>query len=96
MPAVGQIERKTRQRVVKLFRDVLRYDYLGNWIDREGNANIELELLRKWLTRQGVADALISVDTEVLKSAVRALNQPSCRMLLQLLPISRFQCGSAR
>jgi hypothetical protein len=27
---VGQIERKTQQRVVKLFRDTLGYDYLGN------------------------------------------------------------------
>ena len=43
---VGQIERKTQQRVVKLFRDTLGYDYLGNWIDREGNANIEPALLR--------------------------------------------------
>ena len=60
MPAVGQIERKTQQRVVKLFREQLGYDYLGNWIDREGNANIEPGLLRKWLTRQGVADALIT------------------------------------
>jgi len=60
MPTVGQIERKTQQRVVKLFRDALRYDYLGNWIDREGNANIEAELLRKWLTRQGVAEVLIT------------------------------------
>ena len=33
---VGQIERKTQQRVVKLFRDTLGYDYLGNWIEREG------------------------------------------------------------
>ena len=29
---VGQIERKTQQRVVKLFRDTLGYHYLGNWI----------------------------------------------------------------
>src|SRR3990170_495969 len=60
MSFVGQIERKTQQRVVKLFRDTLGYDYLGNWIDREGNANIEPELVRKWLTRQDVAEALIT------------------------------------
>jgi len=69
MPAVGQIERKTQQRVVKLFREQLRYDYLGNWIDRESNANIEPELLRKWLTRQGVADALITRALYLLDKA---------------------------
>ena len=49
MPAVGQIERKPQQRVVKLFREQLGYAYLGDWTDREGNANIEQELLRGWL-----------------------------------------------
>jgi type I restriction enzyme, R subunit len=43
---LGQIERKTQQRVVKLFREVLGYDYFGNWTDREGNANIEPDLPR--------------------------------------------------
>ena len=39
--SVGQIEKKTQQRVVKLFRDTLGYAYLGNWDDRAGNRNIE-------------------------------------------------------
>lgn len=30
MPTVGQIERKTQQRVVKLFREQLGYAYLGD------------------------------------------------------------------
>ena len=60
MPTVGQIERKTQQRVVKLFRERLGYAYLGDWTDREGNANIEPELLRGWLTRRGVNDSLIN------------------------------------
>ena len=40
MTPVGQIEKKTQRRVVKLFRDTLDYDYLGDWTDREGNRNI--------------------------------------------------------
>jgi hypothetical protein len=32
MSTVGQIEKKTQERVVKLFCDTLGYDYLGNWI----------------------------------------------------------------
>ena len=43
MSDVGQIERKAQDRVVKLFREQLGYDYLGNWEYREGNANIEVD-----------------------------------------------------
>ncbi len=64
MSTVGQREKKTQQRVVKLFRDTLGYRYLGNWAEREGvdgkgNRNIEPDLLRAWLKQQGHADALI-------------------------------------
>src|SRR5665213_3317989 len=59
MSTIGQKERKTQQRVVKLFRDTLGYAFLGNWEEREGNRNIELEFLRAWLKRQGHTDALI-------------------------------------
>jgi type I restriction enzyme R subunit len=59
MSAIGQKERKTQQRVVKLFRETLGYAYLGNWEDRDGNRNIEPELLRAWLKTQGHADTLI-------------------------------------
>jgi type I restriction enzyme R subunit len=59
MSTIGQKERKTQQRVVKLFRETLGYAYLGNWEEREGNRNIEPEYLRVWLKAQGHADALI-------------------------------------
>lgn len=64
MPTIGQIEKKTQARVVKLFREQLDYDYLGDWTDRpgfegKGNRNIEPEYLTAWLKKQGVDDALI-------------------------------------
>ncbi len=59
MTTVGQRERATQNRVVALFRDTLGYRYLDNWIDREGNANVESELLRPWLRAQGHDEALI-------------------------------------
>jgi len=31
MSVVGQKEKKTQARVVKLFQDSLKYDYLGDW-----------------------------------------------------------------
>lgn len=38
---VGQIERKTQNRIIKLFCEQLGYTYLGNWEDRLANSNIE-------------------------------------------------------
>jgi type I restriction enzyme R subunit len=57
--SVGQIEKKTQARVVKLFRETLGYDYLGNWVDRDGNRNIEPELLSSFLKKQGHDETLI-------------------------------------
>lgn len=59
MSSIGQIEKRTQDRVVALFRDQLDYDYLGNWVDRAGNANIKQALLRTWLLKQGVEEVLI-------------------------------------
>ena len=41
MSRVGAAERVTQNRVIKLFREELGYDYLGDWQDREDNSNIE-------------------------------------------------------
>ncbi|MEA2041655.1 MAG: type I restriction endonuclease, partial [Bacteroidota bacterium] len=53
MDNVGQIERITQNRVVKLFQDELGYTYLGNWEERENNSNIEVDLLTAFLSRKG-------------------------------------------
>jgi type I restriction enzyme R subunit len=56
---VGQKERRTQQRLAKLFVDDLGYRHLGDWQDRDGNSNVEPELLRAWLTKQGYSDYVI-------------------------------------
>lgn len=66
MSAAGQLERKTQQRVVKLFRDTLGYDYLGDWSDRESNSNIEETYLRAFLEKKGHNETLISRALYVL------------------------------
>jgi type I restriction enzyme R subunit len=81
MSTVGQKERKTQQRVVRLFTDkkhphCLGYEYLGNWEEREGhegkgNRNIEPELLRVWLTKQGHSDALIGIRVSPRTTLIR-------------------------
>ena len=57
-PTISQIERATQNRVVKLFREQLGYDYLGNWEDRPNNRNIEETYLRAFLKgKQKYSDA---------------------------------------
>ena len=69
MSNVGQKERNTQNRVVKFFTEQLGYDYLGNWEYREGNSNIEKELLTQWLSTRGVSDALITRTLHQLDKA---------------------------
>ena len=59
MTTVGQIERRTQDRVVALFQTHLGYDYLGNWEDRENNGNIEKKILHQYLLKKGYSKILI-------------------------------------
>jgi type I restriction enzyme R subunit len=71
MRGVGQVERKTQDRIVELFsdKDRLGYTYLGNWKDREDNSSIEEEYLRKYLMRKGYEPELIARAIEKLTKA---------------------------
>ncbi len=70
MSTVGQKERATQNRVVRLLRDTLKYAYLGNWEDRPGNSNIEADFVRAFLARQGYSPSLIDRALyELLKTA---------------------------
>lgn len=61
MSTIGQKEIATQKRVVALFEDTLGYDYLGHWIDREDNRNIEEKRLRRFLAgEQGYDEPLIA------------------------------------
>ena len=50
---IGAKERVTQNRLIGLFRRVLKYTYLGNWEMREGNSNVEEEYLTAYLARRG-------------------------------------------
>ena len=69
MSDVGQIERFAQNRVVKLFRDTLGYEYLGNWETRSNTSNIEAEILSQNLTARGYNDNLINKAIEQLRKA---------------------------
>lgn len=65
---VGQVERATQNRIVSLFKNKLKYEYLGNWEDREDNSNIEETEVKKYLTSCGYSESLIARAIEKLRT----------------------------
>ncbi len=70
MGRVGEIERITQDRVVKLFCNTLGYKYLGNLKDEENNRNVEKGILRKYLRKKGYSEVLIEKALARLSRAV--------------------------
>jgi type I restriction enzyme R subunit len=56
MTKIGQSERKTQNRIVKLFQEKLGYKYLGDWQYNRENSNIEAGILTEYLERQGYSE----------------------------------------
>ncbi len=72
---IGQPERHTQNRIVKLFQEQLHYDYLGNWEDRASNSNIEENYLRPFLQKQGYSSVQISRAITILRSTTNNYNE---------------------
>ena len=68
MNPVGQPERATQDRVIALFSDELGYRYFGDWTDRDGNSNIEEDLLTAHLTKHGYTPAQINAALHKLRT----------------------------
>lgn len=78
MSEVGQRERATQDRVIKLLSDSLDYEYLGNWSEEEDNRNVEPELLGSFLREaqglnEGFARAAVRELDEAASVAGRSL-----------------------
>lgn len=65
---VGQPERITQNRVIKLFQDELGYRYLGDWSERANNSNIEETLLTEYLVESGYSHEQISRAIHALRT----------------------------
>lgn len=68
MSAIGQTERETQNRVIALFHDELKYDYLGDWTDRPNNSNVEEKFLTAFLAKRGYSAAQISRALDRLRT----------------------------
>ena len=58
MTDIGQKERETQDRVIKLFRDEMGYEYIGNRRKKD-NKNIEEEYFTEFLKEHGYSEAVI-------------------------------------
>ena len=74
MTHIGETERKTQNRLIGLFKDNLRYTFLGNWEERENNRNIEEQLLHKFLKNKGYTTQEITLAIRKLKETANNLN----------------------
>src|SRR3990167_4023769 len=91
-PKVGQIERKTQDRVVELFKDKnrLNYDHLGNWEDRESNSNIEEDLLRAYLKNTE------KYSDKVINKAIAELQKIASNQIMSLFELNKEIYGRLR
>ncbi len=70
MSKVGQLERITQNRVVKLFQQQLHYRYMGNLEKEENNSNVDINSSIAYLTKQGHSATLVSKTIEAFKKLV--------------------------
>jgi type I restriction enzyme R subunit len=68
MSDIGQIERKTQNRLVKLLREQLGYEYAGNLEDKS-NGNVMVDMLTSYLLGRDYSSALVTKALEVLDKA---------------------------
>jgi type I restriction enzyme R subunit len=82
MTSIGQIERETQNRILRLFEEQLGYRYWGNWEER-GGSNIEEEELRKYLT------ATKKYSKELIDKAVYELSKAAGNQSESLYDINK-------
>jgi type I restriction enzyme R subunit len=87
---VGQVERATQDRVVKLFHTKLGYEYLGNWEDQAQTSPIVDEMLRKNLTKRDYAPGLIALALAELHRVVANHSESLYKRNRELYTLLRY------
>ena len=77
---IGARERVTQNRLIGLFKNVLKYTYLGNWEYRPGNNNIEDEQLWAYLTGRRYANGSRKYTDKEIRSAIAKLKQVAANL----------------
>lgn len=67
MPTIGQKERATQNRIIKLFVEELGYRYLGDFSDNPNNSHVEEKHLTAYLSKQSYDAPLISRALDKLR-----------------------------
>ena len=73
----------TQKRIIKMFEDpnLLGYDYLGDWKDRENNSNVEIEYLEKFLKDK--------YDPILIKKAIQRIQKVTTNPTKNLYDINK-------
>jgi type I restriction enzyme R subunit len=74
MPKINEAERKTQERILKLFQDELGYAFYGNLRDRT-NGNIDADKLTTWLVKRGYSQTYADKAVFELVKAAGNLQQ---------------------
>jgi type I restriction enzyme R subunit len=82
MIQIGEIERRTQNKIIQFFQNRLSYDYLGDWQDRPDNSNIEELYLHRFLKRQGYSE-------NIIKKAIAALSKAAGNQVQSLYDINK-------
>jgi type I restriction enzyme R subunit len=90
MTHIGEKEFCTQQRLIRLFEKRLGYAYLGNWKDREGNSNIEEELLKKYLQKKQHSDSDIRNAIDIFKREINAMSNGLYQANLSVYSLLRY------
>ena len=76
MSNVSEVERQTQNHIIKFFKNILNYEYLGNWEKRlEENSNIEKDLLISYLRKQKYSENLITKAIYEINKAANDQNK---------------------
>ena len=75
MNSIGKSERESQNRIIQLFQNELKYQYLGNWQEEERVWPLEEDLLHNYLIGKGYSENLAGKAISKLHLAVANISQ---------------------